>query len=143
MFCTNCGRTLNDGEKFCPYCGTAVAKPDSVPEPGPVVDSIPNPEPTPFVNSQAPNYHNATFGPNYRIATLVLGILSVCFSALNYFGIYYVHLVGLVLGIITVSMVAKAKRTPGGTFSPAGNVLGIIGLCLGGIALVVGFISSI
>ncbi|MCB8562560.1 zinc-ribbon domain-containing protein [Faecalibacillus intestinalis] len=22
MYCTNCGRKIKDGERYCPYCGT-------------------------------------------------------------------------------------------------------------------------
>ena len=22
MYCTNCGREIKDGERYCPYCGT-------------------------------------------------------------------------------------------------------------------------
>lgn len=22
MYCTNCGRQIEDGERYCPYCGT-------------------------------------------------------------------------------------------------------------------------
>lgn len=144
MFCTNCGRPLNDGEKFCPSCGTVVANPASVPQEAPADNPTPTPQPDIYASPE-PAFTNyapsATPTVNYQIATLILGILSVCFSILNYLGIYYVHLVGLALGIIAVSLAGKAKRTPGGTYSKAGNVLGILGIILGGIATIVGIIS--
>ena len=47
MFCNRCGKKLNDGAKFCPYCGAPAAVPaaDSTPVTEPVADSTPVTEP--------------------------------------------------------------------------------------------------
>ena len=51
MFCSNCGTALNNGEQFCPECGTPVAQPQQ--------GSAPEPEPT---GSEQPAF---TPGPAY------------------------------------------------------------------------------
>ncbi len=40
MICSNCGKTLNDGAKFCPFCGTPTVMKPKAPQPGPVYTDL-------------------------------------------------------------------------------------------------------
>lgn len=49
MFCNKCGKEVNDGVKFCPYCGSSI---ESNPVAAPVVESQPVVEAEPAVEPQ-------------------------------------------------------------------------------------------
>jgi uncharacterized membrane protein YvbJ len=118
-YCAYCGQEIDENIKFCPHCGAAVEK------------DI-------FVSSmETPKIHKST---NYQLET-ILGILAIVFSVLNYIGIIFVHLVGIVLGIIVISLVSKDKKMHI-QHSQVGFVLGIIGLILGVVAVIVGIALS-
>ena len=42
MFCTNCGRELSDGLKFCIYCGVRLEE-ETVAKPQPPTEHVPTP----------------------------------------------------------------------------------------------------
>ena len=42
MFCSNCGASLRDGVKFCPYCGQKVRIPEPIPTPEPIPAAMPS-----------------------------------------------------------------------------------------------------
>ncbi len=137
MFCSKCGHSLSEQDKFCPECGTAVAA-EAVPQATPLPsEANPLPQnPFPFVNT--PSY---SLRSPMMIATLVVGIISICLSALNYMGIPYVHLGGIVLGIIAISLASKDKRDVG-FYSKGGLVTGILGLSLGVLAIIIGILLA-
>ena len=68
--------------------------------------------------------------------------MAIVFSVLNYVGVIIVHLVGIVLGIIVISLVSKDKKMHT-KHSQVGYILGIIGLILGIIAVIIGISMSI
>lgn len=68
---------------------------------------------------------------------IILGVLSIVFSALNYFLVPFVHLVGITLGIIAIVNATKHNK------SVLGLILGITGLALGTIALIIGIVGGI
>jgi len=76
---------------------------------------------------------------NYQLET-IFGILAFILSLLNYFGVIIVHLFGMTLGIIVISMVNKDKEMYE-EYSPVGYAMGIIGLILGGVALLIGVLG--
>lgn len=61
MFCTKCGKELDDGSKFCYYCGQPLASVSPVfpkapvPPPAPVRPQSPVPAPVPVFQAQQPN----------------------------------------------------------------------------------------
>ncbi|MDY0317685.1 MAG: hypothetical protein RBQ64_03790 [Candidatus Izemoplasmatales bacterium] len=62
--------------------------------------------------------------------------------ALNYFGVYFVHIIGLILGIVGLSLVSADKRDEM-TYSKAGFVLSLIAVIGGGLAFLIGFIFAL
>lgn len=113
-----CGSSVGANEHYCPVCGARIE------------------EETNDVFSQQ---YTATSNekPAYYNSTMVFGILSVVFSAINYLGVPFVHLVGIILGSIALQY-AKRDKQSSGTFNSAGKILGIVGLTLGIIAIIVG-----
>lgn len=120
MYCKSCGVEIDDKAKFCPSCGEAVEK-DEFAE---MFHSD--------VNKKSANYNTE----------LILGILAIVFSVLNYLGVFYVHLVGIILGAITMSLVNKDKKEDV-LFSNAGYVMGVLGFVLGLIAVIIGVMYSL
>ncbi len=94
MYCANCGKELSEKEQFCPSCGEKVNKD--------VISAFDYPS----NNEKKPEKVKS----RYYVATLVLGILSVIFSLLNYLGVIFVHMVGIVLGIIAISLASNDKK---------------------------------
>lgn len=117
MFCKNCGKELDSYTSFCPSCGAEVSE----------------------TSTQSTNTQQ---GSLYEKRTFILGLLSVVFSGLNYFGIPVVHLVGIVLGIIGISY-AKKDSEIYGVYSRPGKILSIVGLVLGAVAFLYGVIYVI
>ena len=134
MKCNQCGTENEVGSRYCRTCGALL---DSVNqeqtffqsepqepkvEPAPVqtrVEPTPTPAPTRMPQQEIGN----------GIACMVLGIVSIVFGC--------TPLVGLVCGIIAIIMNQKdAKQGIQTSYHKAGNICGIIGVCLGGISLV-------
>ena len=68
MFCTNCGKNLEEGAKFCSGCGCAVSDGQKTPEPQNPVNG-----PTPNVNTPkgfAPNVQQRPAGNGYNGANV-------------------------------------------------------------------------
>lgn len=118
-YCQYCGIEMEENAKFCPSCGEAV-------------------EQDMFASSMGNN--RVKNSSNYQLET-VLGILGVIFSVLNYMGVFFVHLIGIVLGIVVISLVNKDKKM-NRQYSQIGYVTGIIGLILGVLAVIIGISMS-
>lgn len=119
MYCKMCGREMDDDAKFCPSCGEPVEKD--------MFDIEDSPE--------------SKQSKNFSLETL-LGILAVVFSLLNYIGVFFVHLIGIILGSIVINLVNRDKKE-NKTYSQVGYVTGIIGLLLGIIAIVIGIATQL
>ena len=88
MFCSKCGKELQEGQKFCPSCGSPVeAAPSAPPPPPPTSGATPPPPPPPPPTG---SYPPPAGGSNANALDLVLKIFSgICvvlfaFSALGY-----------------------------------------------------------
>ena len=111
MFCKNCGRQLDEGESYCPICGT-VNSPDA------------------SLNSDTPFYGQ----PDDRLKndmagkTLTWGILSLAFGLSGCLSL---------LGFIFSFTARKRAREYAGLFgqlegrAPVGNILGWVGFGTG------------
>lgn len=79
------------------------------------------------------------------VTALVCGIISLVFSLISYFVLWWLSIPGIILGIIAISSSAKHKKENGSFngMTIAGLVTGIIGLVLGAIALIIYIISLI
>lgn len=88
-------------------------------------------------------YRNKTnvVKPNYMKITFTVGLLSIICSLLNYFGVIFIHIVGIILGFFAINFVKKDKKAIG-KYSKAGFIMGILGLSLGVLAFIIGFISG-
>ncbi|MFA5035995.1 MAG: zinc-ribbon domain-containing protein [Candidatus Izemoplasmatales bacterium] len=133
MFCQKCGKKLDENSSFCPECGARIEKSETV-----TYDDFDHPERHESFSSHKTNWVE----PKYLTTCMILGVLSIIFSVLNYFGVYLTHMIGIVMGIIAISLANKDKNETK-TFSKAGLTMGIIGLSLGAFAFIVGFINAI
>jgi len=122
MYCKNCGQEIKEDDKFCSSCGQVVSVEDSS------VFGLPSTPSKPKVR--------------FQTASLTLGILSTIFSVLNYLGIYFVHIIGIILGILALTYVSKDKKE-GYAHSVPGQILGLIGLILGALAVIIGIIMAV
>ena len=143
MFCTNCGEKLLDGATFCTNCGekiiynetsrSAPATPQGVDnidtraaEPEKTqVESTPTTisEPYNTYSPPAPNTQNPPRANGLSIASMVLGIVSVCLAA--------AQLIALPAGILAIIFSAKKQKSGNKSgMAKAGLITGIIGLCL-------------
>src|SRR5690554_1934558 len=84
-YCAHCGKKMNVVAIFCPSCGKTVEQ-----------EKI----------ASSSNNYLAKKSRYYELETL-FGILAIIFSLLNYIGVIIVHLFGIALGIIIISMVNK------------------------------------
>lgn len=108
MFCKNCGKEINDGMAFCPYCGTAVKKHQQV---EPAADTAPEakPEATPTEKDI-----KKAEAKNTNVFALVGFVLSICtwviFSFLNY-RVYICTVIGAIsLTMSVVGLVFAEKK---------------------------------
>ncbi len=134
MYCKYCGSEIKEGDKFCPKCGREVITDSQDSETQPSILSNEN---MTFSNNKTVEKQ-----PAYMVSSMVCGILSIIFSSINYLGIPFVHLIGIALGIIGISLAQKDKKECG-SYSKSGLITGIIGLSLGGLAFIIGFISGL
>ena len=123
MKCNQCGTDNVEGTRYCMTCGSALetgqtqSQMDFQPTPQ-------NPQPMPQ-NSNNPN--NMNYGNG--IACMVLGIVSIVFGC--------TPLIGLICGIIAIIMNRKDIQMGfESSYHKAGLICGIIGVCLGAIALI-------
>ncbi len=129
MYCPNCGNKLNEKEIYCSSCGKKVGE-DVIS----AFDYLSNSS----IKSSSDASQKTT--SKYLHSTLALGILSVIFSALNYLGLPFVHMIGIVLGIVALSL-ANSDKKVGRIYSIPGVITGIIGIVLGTVAFLFGFFS--
>ncbi|XMB72886.1 hypothetical protein RJI07_02995 [Mycoplasmatota bacterium WC30] len=126
MYCKNCGQEISGNEKFCGLCGQQI-------EEG-------NQQQTDSFQS---NYTRKTFTKSADYNTeLICGILAVVLSSLNYAGIPFVHIIGIIFGSVVISKVKKDKLA-NRNYSNTGYITGILGVVLGSIAFVYGVVYSI
>jgi len=118
-YCAFCGKEIESETKFCPHCGEEIAK-----------DTF----------GFSSNQKAKKTSKNYQLET-ILGILAIIFSVLNYLGVIFVHLVGIALGSIVLSLVNKDKKEDN-SYSQVGYVTGIIGFVLGIAAVIIGVIFA-
>lgn len=137
-FCTNCGAEIAENAKFCSKCGHKIEGESEKQE---FFKYIEDEEANKLTNQYYGKSSIYQRGKNYSTSTLT-GILSVILSALNYLGLPITHLIGIVLGIVTLVLVEKDKYELK-EHSKAGFVLGIIGIVLGVLAIIIGIILII
>ena len=126
--CKNCGKEVALGFMSCPFCGA---------------DMITGNVPQGFGFSNSRKYSsNYDLKSKNHTTTFVLGLLGTILVALNYFGVYFVHIIGLILGIVGLSLVSADKRDEM-TYSKAGFVLSLIAVIGGGLAFLIGFIFAL
>ena len=153
MFCTNCGEKLLDGATFCTNCGEKIGNGEGTQTSEVVSKRVVNlekprteskiePEPAPVVNPQntfgapasvptsAPTEVNAPRANGLSIASMVLGIVSVCLAALQ-----LISLPSSILAIIFSAKTQKSGNKNG--MAKAGMITGIIGLVLSILWLVI------
>ena len=136
MFCRNCGTENEEGAKFCKSCGS------------PLETSVD----TTFVKQTENNNasqdrsmykYNYNSGDSDATVSMIMGIISIVMCSSS--------IIAIGLGIAAIVMANKAKKqgSQSGNIT-AGNICGIIGICLGVIctlyyllAFVFGIIAAI
>ena len=125
MYCQNCGKEVEQGTVYCPNCGAKVEDTHDMHE------------------MLKPDWKfESKLRSKYYVASIIIGILSIFMSALNYFGVYFVHIIGMILGIVGLVLVNQDKKDSA-TYSVAAVVTSSIGLALGAIAFIYGFIVGL
>ena len=120
MFCKNCGRQLEEGESYCPICGT-VNSPEAPIAPG-----------TPFYGEPDERVKSDMAGK-----TLTWGILSVAFGVSG-----CLSLLGFIFSFIAKSKALAYEQTFGVLEGKArvGRILGKVGFGVGlGMTIYMGF----
>lgn len=116
MFCTQCGRSLEEGDAYCTNCGAPVGHKQA--------------ESCKFSSSCAPSY--ARVQPNgvksYLIPNLLL-LLCTC-------GSNVIALIGLIFSILTRHALNNGNMTNARTYSEVAFICMTISLVLLGIALI-------
>jgi hypothetical protein len=126
MFCKNCGKEFDNETKYCPVCGQTVEDEESY------TTSFASGTQSPKTKTRSVDYNKQT----------TLGVLALVSSSLNYIGVPFTHMIGIILGAVVINMISKEKKS-GTEYSSAGYITGIIGLILGVIAFVYGFITGL
>ena len=129
MFCTNCGTNFEDGNAFCPNCGSPVAQPAPAPAPAPqaapTYNYAPQPQPQSVYAATSPVAGN----PDEEKSCLTTGILAAAFSCT-----FFLSFLGLVFGPMGLGKCKKYQETYG-TYPVKvriGKYLSIGGLAFGG-----------
>lgn len=130
MFCRNCG-TENDTEaKFCKSCGqplTPEQSADTNQSQTAYQNDQQNTQDTNTEQDRSMYKYNYNSGDSDATVALIVGIISIVMCSSS--------VLGIGLGILAIIMANKAKRqgSTSGNIS-AGQICGIIGICLSSIA---------
>ena len=132
MFCKNCGAENDAEAKFCKSCGQSLV--EEQPQ-APGFDSSQSTNSTGNSNSTGTGQgqersmykYNYNSGDSDATVALIVGIISIVMCSSS--------LLGIGLGIFAIIMANKAKKqgSTSGSIS-AGQICGVIGICLSGIA---------
>lgn len=159
MHCVNCGSELSDGIKYCPSCGSQVKRENDLN----IMNNYSNSSTNSSTNTNSntninsnnsrqlfstSDYNNIVNNvseeqhANQNAGTLpfILGIFSLFLCALNLF-LPYVHLFGIILGIIALTLSSKNLKFKV-KLNTAGFVLGLLGLLFGIFDIIVGVVYS-
>jgi len=123
MYCKKCGSLMNDNAKYCLACGAKVEEDVFDTQTGQIINAYND---------------DAYTKPENSTTILVCGAMSIIFCILNYVGIPFVHLVGITFGIIGARLANKDK-IKFKNYSKTGLALNVIGIFLGVLAFVIGF----
>ena len=118
MYCTNCGKEINNEVAFCPECGTAQQR--TTPPPGANYGSY---------NNTTANQPYVKYAP-YNTMCIIGLVISGVSLLLNFFGL--VGLAGTVLSVL--GLISCKER------NERGRNLAIIGIVIGAISIFYGFI---
>jgi len=108
MFCSKCGKELEQDAKFCPACGTNLDQEAQANE------------------SQIHQHEAGPSGetsPKGATAALVCGIIGIVMS-------FIIPLVGLILSLVAISQGIKANKVSKTGIATAGYIMGIAGIIL-------------
>ena len=134
MFCAKCGKEMDDNAKYCPSCGA-----DTTVQPVSSGQPVPSEQPSYQQASYSePAYTEQTAPSGAGVGAMVCGIISLV--------LFWVPIVGLVLGIIATILGGKGRQTlppDKRGMSLAGFIMGIIGMAIGIIILVVLIIAVV
>lgn len=143
MFCNNCGNYNPEGAQTCSSCGSALNQQPTTsdqnqayPNNGQSVNYQPYSAPQELYPQQSPYAQPAvpvqqdgkTPGKGAGVASLILGIISLALFCIPVVGLICA-LIGLILGIVSVSKSRKAGKKCGAGI--AGIICSAIGLAIG------------
>ena len=109
MFCSNCGSTFEDGNAFCPMCGSPAATPAPAPAPAPAPQAAPtyNYAPAPSMQPVYSAAPAASAGnPDAAKSCLITGILAAAFSCT-----FFLSFLGLVFGPMGLGKCKSYQQT--------------------------------
>lgn len=107
MYCKNCGKEIEDGSSFCPYCGSSVSKK--------------------ICDRKETSDNKGSYSTGFGIGGFVVSIVAVLYSHMI-FALWYIAfalaLIGIVLSCTGMKEIKKGK-----------NGLAFAGFIIGAIAL--------
>lgn len=117
MFCNQCGNFVEDGNAFCPVCGSQVGQ-----------NSVPNMQAAPVDNTF--NFNGMPPMPTEKkglsITSMILGISSIVITFIQPFIAVIMALIGLILGCVGVGKGGKGMGIAGIVISSVMLVINII-----------------
>ena len=128
MICTNCGTQFEDGNAFCPNCGTPAAQPAPAPAPAaaqPQYGYAPQPQPVYSAPTGAPI---GAGDPEAAKSCMITGILAAAFACS-----FFLSFLGIVFGPMGLSK-CKQYLAQYGSYPVkvrVGKYLSIGGLAMG------------
>lgn len=120
MLCNNCGKEVPENAQFCPYCGSEL------------IEEVF--EPTNEVYDQGQ--------PENQSKTLLMGSIGVFLSFLFFFGIPFVHIIGIFLGRQGI-IYANQDKQYSSYYSKNGLLLSWIAVILGIFGIVINVVYMI
>lgn len=122
MFCSKCGKEIEDGMNFCPVCGAPLK----------AVDASQNPSQSPSQNPNSgaqPDAQNASYDTMCIIGIVVSGLSLL----LNFWGL--VGIAGVVTSVLGLLNCKQKHKN--------GKILAIIGIVIGGYSVLYGVIGLV
>lgn len=125
--CEACGAPLQEGDKFCRYCGTAV--------PLEITEQEIKQEAEKILADEAQEERNQKAASAGATFSLVVGIIDIVLGFLGFFVLGLLNPITLTLSILGIIYGAKASKTSG--VGKAGLILNIVAIIISFIGVVI------
>lgn len=106
MFCSNCGKEIQENTQFCPYCGKNVNQ-----SPRPVVEKVKVIlDPSEVVDAKQPTDSSKSFSGQGKTIGLVLMIVSIIFDMVAMVAIGFDAFIPITIGATVLFVIGLLLR---------------------------------